>query len=498
MYKAAPWLYHICGPVEHGTVSRRRMARIIEAVPDRWLPRGEALVEGSDRFKPVVVWSGIPGEAARIKLKHVGQNQVRAEWLDARTPHPQRVEPPCDKYRRCGGCPWMHLSGEGQLDARRERVVDLFQSAELGNVQVGDVHPSPDGLEGYRHVVKVGFGRSESGRLKVGAWARGTRDIVPIPGCLAAPEVLRRIMMSLAHHAIELGLTPYDPETESGVLRSAVLRASRTTGEVLVTLVAARRDRNLGALAEEVARGVNQVVGVWLHLNAGPGNAIYQRDGDGVVGASCLGGKDWIEERLNDIAYRIGPGDFFQTNPGMAEVLYRRVLDRLELQSGEPVLDLYCGVGGLALPAARETGFAIGVEEIEGAVHRAQEAARINRVPAEFVCDGVLTAVPDLAGRLDGAGVKVVVDPARRGLEDGVFERIVALSPARIAYVSCNPDAMARDLADAVAQGWRVQGEIELFDMFPNTAHVELLAILDPPQSQPRPSRRGPKRRLVR
>lgn len=474
------------------------MARIIEAVPDRWLPRGEALVRGTDRHKPVVVWSGIPGEQARVKLRHLGHNQVRGDWVSADPPHPSRVEPPCDKYRRCGGCPWMHLSAEGQLDARRGRVVDLFRAGDLDPEMVGPVQPCPDGLTGYRHVVKVGFGRSDTGRVKVGAWARGSRDIVPIPGCLAATEVLQRTMKSLAHFTLDLGIPPYDPETGEGVLRSAVLRASRSTGEVLVTLVAARRDRHLAALAEEVARGVNQVVGVWLHLNAGPGNAIYQRDGDGVVGVSCLGGKDWIEERLNGISYRIGPGDFFQTNPSVAEVLYRRVIERLELQPGDPVLDLYCGVGGLALPAAQATGFAMGVEEIEGAIDRAREAARINRVPAEFVCDGVITAVPDLAGRLAGAGTKVVVDPARRGLEEGVLDQILALSPARIAYVSCNPDALVRDVQQAMAQGWRISGEVELFDMFPNTAHVELLAILEPPSGANRPTRRGPKRRLVR
>lgn len=474
------------------------MARIVEVQPDRWLPRGEALCKGVGEQRPLVVWSGIPGESAKVRLVHMGQNQIRGEWVSSASPSPHRVEPPCEKYYRCGGCPWMHLDAEGQADARRGRVAALLARSGLGSLQIGALQPCPDGLQGYRHVVKVGFGRSDMGRIRVGAWSRGSREIVPIPGCLAATEVLRRTMMSLAHHTIRLGIEPYDPKTRRGTLRSAVLRASRTSGEVLVTLVAAQRNRQLAELAEEVARGVNQVVGVWLHLNAGPGNAIFQRDGDGVVGVSALGGKDWIEERLNDCTYRIGPGDFFQTNPSVAEILYQRVLERLELVEGDAVLDLYCGVGGLALPAALRTGFAVGVEEIEGAVDRAREGARINRAPAEFVCDGVMTALPDLQGRLGSVGAKVVVDPARRGLEEGVFERIVGLAPARIAYVSCNPEALARDLAMAARMGWRVDGPIELFDMFPNTAHVELLAVLVPPAGQPEPSRRGPKRKLVR
>jgi len=427
----------------------------------------------------------------------MGRNQVRGEFIEGLPAHPERTEPPCERYRLCGGCPWMHLTARGQADARQSRVQALMQDARL-DVRVGPLRACPDGLDGYRHVIKVGFGRSDLGRIRVGAWGRGGRDIIAIPKCNAAAPVLRKLMVSLAHHTIGLGIEPYEQTTERGILRSAVLRVSRATGEVMVTLIAARRDYRLAELAEELARGNNEVVGVWLHLNAGPGNAIFLRDGDGVVGASVLGGKGWIEERLNGTAYRIGPGDFFQTNPSMAEVLYQRTLDRLELRDGDAVLDLYSGVGGLALPAARITGFALGVEEIDGAVTRAKEAARLNRVPAEFVSGPVLEVWPEVAPRLAGVGAKVIVDPARRGLEEGVVDAIIGLAPSRVAYVSCNPAALATDLQRFVRAGFRIDGQIDLFDMFPHTAHVEALAILTPPGDQRAPDRRSPKRKLVR
>ncbi len=442
------------------------------------------------------MWGGIPGEPARIRIDHVGRNQVRGDFRDSPKPDPHRVEPPCDRYKPCGGCPWMHLDAEGQLAHRRAHVAELMRHEGL-DVEVDPVHPCPDGLSGYRHVVKVGFGRSDHGRVRVGAWGRGNRDIVPIPGCLATTETLRKVMVSLAHHTIQLKLEPFDG-SDRGSLRAAVLRQSRATGEVMVTLVAARRDRRINELAEELARGNSEVVGVWLHLNDGPGNAIFQRDGEGVVGTTPLGGKDWIEEKLGEIAYRIGPGDFFQTNPSVAAVLYERTLARLELQQGDAVLDLYSGVGGMALPAAARTGFALGVEEIDGAVQRAKETARINRVPAEFVCGQVLEVLPEVRGRLGSVGAKVIVDPARRGLEDGVLDGILALEPARVAYVSCSPRALAKDLVAFRDRGWRVDGAIELFDMFPNTAHVEALAVLAPPTAQRAPERRPPQRKLVR
>lgn len=472
------------------------MARTVDVTPERWMARGEVLV--SERgLRPLLVWGGIPGERARVRIAHQGTHQVRGEWVESDRPSPYRVEPVCDKYTPCGGCPLMHVDAAGQARARTDLVRDALREARLPNVEVGDLVPCPDGRTGFRHVVKVGFGMSDTGRIKVGAWGRNTREIVPIPQCVVAAPILRKAMISLAHHTIELGIEPYDPVRGRGVLRSAVMRASRTTGEVLVTLVAARRTRQLDELAEELARGVNAVVGVWLHLNDGEGNAIYQRDDQGVVGVLPLVGKESIEETLNDITYRIGPGDFFQTNPSVAEVLYRKTLDRLNLERGDAVIDLYSGVGGIALEAAKRTGFALGVEEIDGAVQRAREAARVNKIPAEFLQGQVLEVAPELTKRFAGTGPKVVVDPARRGLEDGVIDVICALGPSAIAYVSCNPKTMARDLATFAAKGWRI-GTVEPFDMFPHSPHVECVAVLEPPIGAEAPVRRAPKRQLAR
>lgn len=468
------------------------MASVV-VTPKRWMPKGDALVEVRGKL-PLVVFGGIPGETARVRVTGQGSHQARGDFQSAEQPHPRRVSPPCERYSPCGGCPLMHLDAEGQADARR----DIIQQALDQNgvkAEILPLVPSPGGLADFRHVIKVGFGVSDIGRIKVGAWGRGSREVVPVPECLVAAPILRRTMVSLAHHTIELGIPPY--EGGRGVLRSAVLRASHTTGEVLVTLVAGRRDRALSELAEQIARGVPEIVGVWLHLNDGQGNAIFQRDDQGVVGVVPLVGKETIEERLCDMTYRVGPGDFFQTHPAMAEVLYERVMDGLELREGDSFVDLYSGVGGMALPAARRTGFALGVEEVEGAVRRAKEAARLNRVPAEFVWGPVLEVMPEIAPRLAGTAPKVVVDPARRGLEPGVLEAVLKLEPSALAYVSCNPMAMARDLAALVKEGWTLS-PIEPFDMFPNTAHVECLVIARPPGGAVEVARRAPKRQLVR
>ncbi len=474
------------------------MGQRVRVIPDRWMPTGDAeVVSNTPRDKSLVVFGAIPGEKAEVHVTHVGRNQDVGVWEASPEPSEHRVEPPCDRYRPCGGCPLMHLDEKGQRWARRALVRDALDHVDLGGVQIGKFHECPDGISDYRHVVKLAIGRSDRGHLRVGAWGRGNRRVVPIPQCVVAAPVLRETMAGLAHHIIDMGIQPFEPESGRGVLRAVVLRASRATGEVLVTFVAGRRPRMLHELAERVAEAVSHVAGVWVHVNSGPGNAIFVRDDDGVVGVSALIGKGWIEERLGDVAVRIGPGDFYQTNPSTAEVLVERTIERMALTPEDSVVDLYCGVGGLTLHAARRASWVIGVEEVDGAVTRARENAHLNGLNAEFTAGRVGEVLPELTKRLAGLRPVVAVNPARRGLEEGVAEAIVALQPRRIAYISCNPRALARDLAHLHALGGYRIGPVDAFDMFPNTAHVELLTVLESPDDAPA-ERRAPKRAVVR
>ncbi len=467
--------------------------RELRVIPERWMPRGEVETQWAGR--PLMVWQGIPGEKALVKVEHQGLNQILGRWVGSPEPHPHRVEPVCDKYTTCGGCPLMHLDAHGQADARRQLVRAGLDQAGLSDVRVGEFHKSPGTLREFRHIIKVAVGYADSGRIRVGAWGRRNRHVIPIPDCHVATPGLRKVMAAFAHHVIDMNIHPFDAVTGQGVLRVAVMRASRSTGEVLVTLVAGRHVRELDELAERLASSATNVAGVWLHINDGPGNAIFTRGDSGVVGVTPLVGKPTIDEVQNGISYKVGSGDFFQTNPALAEILSARTIEALRLEPGNAFVDLYCGVGGLALQGARVSGWALGVEEVDGAVARAKEAARFNKIQAEFTTGKVEDVLPEIAKRLAGRSPILSVNPARRGLEPGVVEAIVALKPRRIAYISCNPRAMGRDLALFREAGFEI-GEVEMFDMFPNTAHVECLVILEgAPDTGD--ARRGPQRRLV-
>lgn len=470
------------------------MNRIVKVIPDRWTRRGEAAREKNGRS--LVIWGAIPGEKAEVKLVHEGQNQDFGLFESTPEPSPHRQDIPCDRYSVCGGCPWMHMNATGQEASHRDVVREKLDEYGLVSVPLGAWHASPDGAEAFRHVIKVGVGKSDQGSLRVGAWGRRDRRIVPIPNCNVAHPALTTTMRALAHHVRELKLWQYEPETDRGVLRSAILRRSRTTGEVLVTLIAGRWVKSLSDLAEAVTTQVPDVAGFWVHFNDDPGNAIFNVDEEGVIRCRPILGRETIEEVIGGVRYAVGPTDFFQTNPAVAEILYRRVIERLDLSENTSFVDLYCGVGGYALQAADKVGFAIGVEENQGAVLRARDAAQKNGLGAEFVAGQVAEVLPEIARRLGGRRPVVTVNPARRGLESGVIEGILELRPRQIAYVSCNPAALARDLA-AFAGGGYIIEEVELFDMFPNTPHVETLTVLRSVEDDDK-NTRAPRRKVVR
>lgn len=470
-------------------------SRDFQITPQRWLPRGEAMVQG--RQKQLVLWNAIPGEPAIAHLFHEGTHQDLARVLrPAGRPHPWRRTPPCDRFNVCGGCPLMHLVPEGQTDVRLQLVREALAEHGLQPYAPRELVPSPDGDRDFRYVARLAVGFSDEGHLRVGAYGRGSHHVVPIPECLVTTPQIREVMKVIAHHVRELELYPYEPERERGLLRYFVLRQSRLTGELLVTVVAAKKVALLWELAERIAAGMNAVVGVHLHLNDGPGNAIFLRDSQGTGDTTRMRGKDTLEEGLGEIRLRVGPGDFYQTNPGMAEVIVGDIVKMLDDYAEHPAVDLYCGVGGIALSLAKAHGYTFGVEVLPGAVERARENAAHNRLSAEFAAGEVADLLPEIARRLAGTAPVVNVDPARRGLEPAVIDGIRALEPALLTYLSCNPRTLARDLAEFVSHGWKVD-EVRAYDMFPQTSHVELLARLSPPEP-PSAARRPPRRKVVR
>jgi len=463
-------------------------------IPDRWIGRGEAVCEPPGA-NPTIIWGGIPGEAGKVMVHYRGQQQDKARWLSAAEPHPSRREPPCDKYDRCGGCPLMHLEPEAQVDARLSIVGDLFARHGLDVPLPDSVVGSPDGDENYRHVVKMACGRSDWGRTRLGAYERDSHKVLPIPNCRVATSALRRAMGTITHHLLESGMPPYDEKEDKGVLRHVIIRESRLTGKMLVTIICARRPRDAKDVGDAIAQGLSTVAGVHLHINSYPGNNIFHVE-EGRIGTVNLTGESTIEDEIAGVRMRFGPADFFQANPGTASLIVEDVLALSADMADRPVVDLYSGVGTFSLPIAKRNPWVGGIEFAVAAVERAKANAAMAKVSAEFFAGPVAERAVDLASRVADSAPLVILDPARKGIEEEAFDPIEGLKPARMIYVSCNPAALARDLAEWVRRGWTVD-TVRAYDMFPQTAHLEMLAVLSPAEA-PAAKKGGPRRRIVR
>jgi 23S rRNA (uracil1939-C5)-methyltransferase len=235
---------------------------------------------------------------------------------------------------------------------------------------------------------------------------------------------------------------------------------------VLVVLVT-ENEASMSELAKELMAAMPEIKGVVQNINPMPGNVVLSRE------FRTLAGQGWIEERLSGLMFKVSPASFFQVNPAQAEKLYAKVLEFAQLSGEESVLDAYCGVGTLTLILAQHAKEVIGVECVADAISDAQENAARNQISnVKFTCGQAEELISNLK-EVDVA----VLNPPRKGCARFFLEKLAQHGPKRIVYVSCDPATLARDLQFLCGKGYRLDA-VQPYDMFPQTAHVECVAVL--------------------
>ena len=432
---------------------------------------GAGVTSPDDRPR-VHVAGALPGERVAASIVHVSQHAPEA-WatLDAvETPSPDRRAPACAAFGRCGGCVLQHYAYDAQLTWKQARVARALAGLD---VTVAPCVASPRPL-GYRNRSKLVAARA-GGKLVLGAYAPRSHDVVDTTGCRIAEPPLDDTAAALAALLDGAGVVAYDERTRTGQLRHVVLRVAHD-GCVLATWVTARPLDDGAALARAFRAARPDIIGVVEHVNRSAGNAIFDGGGDA---DTVLDGAASIDDQLaidgRPLWLRLSAGAFFQANRDVAALAYAAIARTLAVRSGERVVDAYCGAGGIALALAGDAGEVIGIEAHAGAVADATASAALNGVTnARFVTGDVARALGALA--ISRADV-VVVNPPRKGCDAAVLSDVVRLVPRAIAYLSCDPDTLARDLAVLAGHGYHAR-TVTPFDMLPHTPHVEALAVL--------------------
>lgn len=434
---------------------------------------GIAPFDGAD----VHVTGALPGEAVRAVVNHVsphrptGSPQAWARLAQVLEPSPERVLPVCPAYGACGGCTLQHWLYPAQVVWKGERVAAVVQRhPRLQQAVVEPCVPSPASL-GYRNQGKYVYGRLQDGRLALGAYAPRSHRLVDLQGCRLVEPGVDEAARCLRGLLEARGVEPYDEARRTGQLRYVVVRAN-ALGQRLVTLVTATRDLpGAASLAAALRAEDAAVAGVVQNLNPTTGNVIF---GDEEL---LLAGEDRLEDEIEGARVLLSSRAFFQVNRGVAALAYRAIFRAAaeRLGAGIVAVDAYAGVGGIALclaPLAREV---IAIEENPAATAAGELAARRSGL------DRLRFVTADAAQGLAAVSTAdlLVLNPPRAGCAEAVLTQAARLRPRLAAYLSCNPETLARDLSFLERHGLRPE-RLTPFDMLPHTPHVETLALLVP------------------
>ncbi|HMJ03262.1 MAG TPA: 23S rRNA (uracil(1939)-C(5))-methyltransferase RlmD [Conexibacter sp.] len=412
----------------------------------------------------VFVVGAVPGDRVRARITRPKRDYAEAITVEILEPSPERIPATAPHP----GVPWQVLPYERQLEVKQQQVEDALR--RIGKLDGFEMEPIVPAVEQwrYRNKLEYSFGSDDDGSLVFGFHAPGHWErIVPIDDCLIASERSNVASRQVLAWCLERGLTAYDRRTREGFLRNLVVREGRRTGQIQVRLVTMPGELDVDGLAEAVdCNGL-----LWTQF-------------DGVGETTALGdtelvaGSDYLDEELSGLRFRISPHAFFQTNTEMAEKLYALVGEYAALRGFERVYDLYCGIGTIGLTLAPRAAELWGLELIEPAIGDAISNARINEIDnARFFAGDVRLALRELV-REAGSPNVVVVDPPRAGLSQKVVRRMIDASPKRIVYVSCNPTTLAPNAAQLVEAGY-VLRRVTPVDMFPQTPHIECVALLE-------------------
>lgn len=387
----------------------------------------------------VFVKDAVVGDLAEVKIVKVKKNIAYGRLMKLITPSPYRVEPVCDKAKRCGGCTMQQVSYEQQLEYKWNKVKNCLQRiGKMENVEAIMEKPAY-GMNNpfhYRNKAQFPVGRDKNGNVVIGFYAGRSHDIIDTESCAIGAPVNDKIVAIVRSFIEDNHISTYDEETGRGLVRHILIRVGFTTKEIMVCLVTnGNKLPHSEILIDELVK-IDGMTSICLNVNMENTNRI--------LGDKCitLWGQPYITDYIGDIKYQISPLSFYQVNPVQTNVLYNKALEYADLSGDETVWDMYCGIGTISLFLAQKAKKVYGVEIVPQAIDDARHNAEINGITnAEFFVGKAEEVVPDIYKKGgDGSHADiVVVDPPRKGCDQVLLDTLVHMAPERIVYVSCDP-----------------------------------------------------------
>ncbi|KIA84281.1 RNA methyltransferase [Kaistella solincola] len=434
--------------------------------------------------KTVLVSGAVPGDVVNARVRKSKSNYYEAEMVEIVEKSPFRVEPRCIHFGVCGGCKWQNLAYEKQLEFKQDEVYNHIK--RIAGIEDFETLPILGSEEQYFYRNKMEFSFSNARWLtqyEISAEENyGNRDALGfhIPGmwskildlkeCFLQEDPSNAMRLAIRNYAVDNGLEFFDVRNQSGFLRTVMFRQN-SRGEWMVLFQLFRKEKNQEKLFDFLLEKFPEIKTLMFAINSKQNDSLYDQE------VQIYSGPGFLMEEMEGLRFKIGPKSFFQTNYKQALNLYQKTLEFADLKGDEVVYDLYTGTGTIAQYVARKAKHVIGIESVQESINSAIEHAALNGLDnCTFYCGDMKEIFNDEFIAQHPKADVLITDPPRDGMHQKVVEQILKIAPEKIVYVSCNSATQARDLALMKDQYRLVK--ILPVDMFPQTHHVENIALL--------------------
>ncbi len=418
--------------------------------------QGIGYVDGKVCFVDFV----IPGEEIKAEIITEKKDYNIAKCITIKEPSPYRIEPRCPVFMLCGGCQFQHIDYQHQVRLKKEILNDTLR--RIGRIECSNIEVIAEQPWYYRNRAQLPV--QDKNGARIGYFKKNTHEVVNHDICYINQNEINQALTIIRKRIAVSGIKIYNELNHSGNLRHIILRRGTNTGQLYLIFVT--KEKNITKkLYDNLIDEIPGLVGISQNINNQKTNRI--------LGSKniLLDGTDFYEELIDNKLFQISPISFFQVNIK----IFGKIIEKIKSEiTGSTIVDLYAGVGAIGICLAQACKKVIAIEENLYAVKDGIKNAQINRVEnIEFIQARVEQKIDILK-----IGETVIMDPPRKGVEKSVIESVSKLKIKKIIYLSCNPATLARDANLLINNGYTIKN-VYLFDMFPQTYHIETLIVFE-------------------
>ena len=410
---------------------------------------------------------GLPGDQVFAEVIKTTPRFGVTRVIEQRSASPYRVEPPCPVFTQCGGCKLQDLKYEKQLEFKVTVVNDALK--HIAGIDPPSIRSIP-AEQTYHYRNKGSFAvQKQSGFLQMGFFKRGSHEVISTERCEILPDQINKIKEWIRELLIKHKVSIYDEQKHIGLFRELVIRHSAQTNQSLIGLITTRGDFPNFFLTDLTAKdscSMLNVCGIVQNINPQKTNVILGKE------TRILWGNGKLNEKLGNLKFRLSLTSFFQIHSEQTIRLLETIGEWTKNSSGR-ILDAYCGVGPISLWLGQSGLRVIGIESLSQAVEDARNSAKENGINSCLFIQG---KVEEHIRKFKKQNIEtIILDPPRKGSSAKVLQAVSEILPKQVIYISCNPSALARDIARLEKYSAK---DIVVIDLFPQTQHIETAVLL--------------------